>query len=95
MTVTSRRWSFGSQLKRHNMADEMFTSIHKAVKGLPQRCNRCGDIAVLHGTNLCDDCSKILPRNRRCVGCGIDAGKMMMSASLGPSCPDCYDTLSG
>jgi hypothetical protein len=30
-----------------------------------------------------------------CIGCGIDAGKMMMNASLGLSCPDCYDELSG
>jgi hypothetical protein len=30
-----------------------------------------------------------------CVRCGVDAGDQMMSASLGLSCPDCYDDLSG
>ena len=29
---------------------------------------------------------------RRCIGCG---GPAEMNASLGPSCPDCYDDLSG
>jgi hypothetical protein len=33
--------------------------------------------------------------DHRCIGCGIDAGTMMMNASLGLSCPDCYDELSG
>jgi hypothetical protein len=29
---------------------------------------------------------------QRCVGCG---GPGEMNASMGPSCPDCYDDLSG
>ena len=29
---------------------------------------------------------------RTCIGCG---GRAEMNASLGPSCPDCYDDLSG
>jgi hypothetical protein len=34
-----------------------------------------------------------LPRPARtCIGCGAPAS---MGASLGPSCPDCYDELSG
>ena len=33
-------------------------------------------------------------RDHCCVLCGVDAGAQMMNASLGLSCPDCYDDLS-
>ena len=31
-------------------------------------------------------------QRQQCIGCG---GPAEMNASLGPSCPDCYDNLSG
>ena len=34
-------------------------------------------------------------RDHHCALCGVDAGAQMMHASLGLSCPECYDDLSG
>ena len=67
----------------------------------PGRCRTCGG-RICQGDQInwsradganhtsCDTGS-----SDRCIGCGVDAGRQMMSASLGPSCPDCYDQLSG
>ena len=40
------------------MNDPMFDSLSKAIKGLAQKCNRCGRIEKMKNTNVCKNCSK-------------------------------------
>jgi hypothetical protein len=73
---------------------------------LRTRVSEIGKMAVLPTVNRCIVCGRGISelqavqekKCRRCmvrfpcIGCG---GPAEMNASLGPSCPDCYDDLSG